>query len=249
MIGGSSKVFFSNVSETRSADLFPFPFHHEPYWKPVSHGVRKLEPTLTQHWSYRYYLHRSELFNDIRAIPLVVAAISLALIFVHVLFCGIRSCINPAKAERGASQDRDTHPQPLSEQLKAHIRFFGGYTIFGFMLARLVGSMTLFYLSTVTLRLCEIIRFGKCPEAFFIIPFVSVPRIVFDHWRLTLTIELCCSLRLHLHRFTGLEHPCNRRQPFHPLFCPWGLCIPWLVATREVQRTPSRYRWRQCALD
>jgi len=59
----------------------------------------------------------------------------------------------------------ETHLQALSEPLKVHIRCFNGYTIFGFMLARLAGNVTLFYISTATLRPCENFQFGECPDS------------------------------------------------------------------------------------
>lgn len=48
------------------------------------------------------------------------------------------------------------------------------YTIYGFMLARLIGSVALFYLSTITLGQCEKVQVGECPEAYFTIPYVSL---------------------------------------------------------------------------
>jgi len=42
------------------------------------------------------------------------------------------------------------------------------------MLARLFGSVALFYLSMITLCQCEKIEVKECPEAYFTISYVSV---------------------------------------------------------------------------
>jgi len=114
--------------------------------------------------------------NDIRAIPLAVAAVSLVLLSLHVLYRGVYHYLN-RKTEEDGGEDvgpGETSPEGLSARLKAHTRIFGGYTIYGFMLARLLGSVALFYLSTITLRQCEKIEVGECPEAYFTVPYVSV---------------------------------------------------------------------------
>jgi len=101
----------------------------------------------------------------------------LGLLSLHVLFRGIYYCINRAKEKEDGGQDElgdlETCPERLSAGLKAHTRSFGGYTIYGFMLARLLGSVALFYLSTITLRQCDKIQVGECPEAYFAVPYVS----------------------------------------------------------------------------
>ena len=130
--------------------------------------------TLTSSIPFR----RRRLFNDIRAIPLAVAAVSLGLLSLHVLFRGIYCYISRAKEKEDGGQDElgdlETCRVGLSARFKAHICSFGGYTIYGFMLARLLGSVALFYLSTITLRQCDKIQVGECPEAYFAVPYVSV---------------------------------------------------------------------------
>ena len=101
---------------------------------------------------------------------------SLGLLSLHVLYRGVYHYLN-RKTEEDGGEDvglGETHPEGLSARLKAHTRIFGGYTIYGFMLARLLGSVALFYLSTITLRQCEKIEVGECPEAYFTVPYVSV---------------------------------------------------------------------------
>jgi hypothetical protein len=118
---------------------------------------------------------RWRLFNDIRAIPLAVAALSLGLLSLHVLLRGSYYYIN-RKTREGGGPDAlgETRREGLSAKLKAQTRIFGGYTIYGFMLARLFGSLALFYLSTMTLGQCEKIQVGECPEAYFTVSYVSV---------------------------------------------------------------------------
>ena len=117
------------------------------------------------------------MFNDIRVIPLAVASVSLGLLSLHVLYRGIYYCINHKTEEDGGQDglgDLETHPEWLSARLQAYAHIFGGYTIYGFMLARLIGSAALFYLSTITLGQCEMVQVGECPEAYFTIPYVSL---------------------------------------------------------------------------
>lgn len=60
----------------------------------------------------------------------------------------------------------------LRTRFEAHIRSYGGYVIFGFMVARLVGSLSLLYLSAITTgRSCQSIALGF--ES-LVITFVSV---------------------------------------------------------------------------
>jgi hypothetical protein len=123
---------------------------------------------------------RWKLFNDIRAIPLAVAAVSFGLLSLHVICRGIYHYINRKAEEEDGGQpedglgDMETRREGLYARLKGYTRIFGGYTIYGFMLARLFGSMALFYLSTITLGQCEKIQVGECPEAYFTVSYVSV---------------------------------------------------------------------------
>ena len=109
---------------------------------------------------------------------MAVAAVSLVLLSLHALYRGIYYCINRKTELEEEDGGRDglgeTRLEGLSTRLKAHTRIFGGYMIYGFMLARLFGSMALFYLSMITLRQCEKIEVEECPEAYFTISYVSV---------------------------------------------------------------------------
>jgi len=102
--------------------------------------------------------------------------VSLVLISLHAFYRGVYYCINRKTEEVDGGEDGlgETHPEGLSARLKAHTRVFGGYTIYGFMLARLFGSVALFCLSIITLRQCAKIEVGECPEAYFTVPYVSV---------------------------------------------------------------------------
>jgi len=121
-----------------------------------------------------FLFFRWRLFNDIRAIPLAVAAVSLVLLSLHALY-RVYYCINRKTEELDGGEDGrgETHPEGLSARLKAQTCVFGGYTIYGFMLVRLFGSVALFSLSMITLRQCKKIEVGECPEAYFTVPYVS----------------------------------------------------------------------------
>jgi len=143
-------------------------------WWDVS--VRKFEVPNWWFPTFFSWILRWKLFNDICAIPLGVAAVSLVLLSLHALYRGIYHCINCKTEEEDGGKDglRETCPEGLSARLKAHVFIFSGYAIYGFMLACLFGSMVLFYLSIVTLHQCTKAEVGECPEAYFTIPYVSV---------------------------------------------------------------------------
>lgn len=70
-------------------------------------------------------------------------------------------------------------PSGYLQTLNRHVSYFGGYTLVGFMLARLIGGASLLILSTKTLRnTCDIISFTACPETFLTSTFVSDSRNV-----------------------------------------------------------------------
>ncbi|KAF8953252.1 multidrug resistance-associated ABC transporter [Flammula alnicola] len=115
--------------------------------------------------SFRY-------FDDIRFIPLAFAYLSICLLLLHVLVLRVafrrRTLVGHQPVEDSDVFDLDDTRQisGFKEKIKAHIQYYGGYTIFGFMVARLAGSVALLQLSRATLQKCESQTLGECPEGF-----------------------------------------------------------------------------------
>jgi hypothetical protein len=102
-------------------------------------------------------------FNDIRVIPLAAATVSLE---IPCMLFFVAS--NPPSISKRRNEARHS---------EGHTYSF--LTIFGFMLAHLIGSVTLSYLSTATLKPCEKIQFGQYPEAFSYHPIREFPASCF----------------------------------------------------------------------
>ncbi|KAF8965967.1 ABC transporter type 1, transmembrane domain-containing protein [Flammula alnicola] len=125
----------------------------------------------------RYLVPDSDerLFKDIRSIPFAVACLSIGLQVVHILAFWVISFIggkSPKSEEANVLDVVDTRHLGLSEKLKKHVAYYGGNTIFGFMVARLSGSVTLLQLSQTTLRKCDANALKECPEAFLTVAFL-----------------------------------------------------------------------------
>ncbi|KAF9483592.1 multidrug resistance-associated ABC transporter [Pholiota conissans] len=114
--------------------------------------------------------------NDVRSIPFIVAAASLGLQVIHLLVYGAQVAVRRKRASTDSESETEIQPARagLVEELKSHIAFYGGYTIFGFMLERLTGSAILLYLSKKTLR--STCSSGgslvECPEGFLTATFL-----------------------------------------------------------------------------
>ncbi|KDR74315.1 hypothetical protein GALMADRAFT_250126 [Galerina marginata CBS 339.88] len=129
---------------------------------------------------------------DTRVIPFAVACLTLAFQAMHAIVVGLRFFRKP-KHDDISLVDPTTHCEPsgLAQRLKDHVRSYGGYVIFGFMVARLAGSVVLLYLSTVTLRSCEV-KPKACPELFMTITYVyssllALVALVWKRWSTSLT--------------------------------------------------------------
>ena len=95
----------------------------------------------------------------------------------HILACTLHSLVKRTRNDETAlnysAQDEVTHAGYL-QALDKRVAYFGGYTITGFMLARLIGSASLLFLSKRTLRnTCNETSFAECPEALLTSIFVS----------------------------------------------------------------------------
>ncbi|KAJ3508927.1 hypothetical protein NLJ89_g5494 [Agrocybe chaxingu] len=108
---------------------------------------------------------------DTRIVPLAVAAISLGCLVLQLAFHVVLSQFRKRSIER---EVRDATPHCTHfQKIEHHVQFYGGYTIYAFMLARLVGVATLLYLSTVSVRQCNLNTEQKtCPESFFSLTYV-----------------------------------------------------------------------------
>ncbi|KDR83044.1 hypothetical protein GALMADRAFT_134555 [Galerina marginata CBS 339.88] len=90
-------------------------------------------------------------------------------------------------------------PVGLGQKLKSHVHYYGGYTIFGFMVARLAGSVALLYLSVTTIHGCasnpawtNLDALTECPErlmttSFLYASVLSLVALVFKEWKTSTT--------------------------------------------------------------
>lgn len=115
--------------------------------------------------------------NDLRAIPFAIVCASLGWQIIHLLTSGLLYLVKRTRnGETPVSDGAADHSQlpGFLHKFKRHVTYFGGYTIVGFMLARLLGSTALVILSRRTLQTtCDTTSPAKCPEAFLTITFVS----------------------------------------------------------------------------
>ena len=118
--------------------------------------------------------------NDLRAIPFAIVCAFLGWQIIHMLAYRLHSLVKRARNDEtlfnNGSTD-DVQLPGLSNKIKRHVTYFGGYTIVGFMFARLLGSSVLWILSRRTVQTtCDATFLVKCPEVFLTMTFVSRPR-------------------------------------------------------------------------
>ncbi|CAA7262907.1 unnamed protein product [Cyclocybe aegerita] len=100
---------------------------------------------------------------DTRTVPLAVAAISLGCLVLQLAFHVVHSQLQ----KRPGDVHDTTSDGTLFQKINHHVQFYGGYTIYAFMLARLVGVVTLLYLSSISVRQCNFnTERQSCPEYF-----------------------------------------------------------------------------------
>lgn len=108
--------------------------------------------------------------NDLLILPVVFAYISA----LWQTITGISQAVRiAARRANNPTPDPDTG---LVEGLKVHVHSYGGYVIFGFMIARLLGSLSLLYLSLVAPQQhCQHTPVYKFCVKPVVMTFVSIP--------------------------------------------------------------------------
>jgi len=89
------------------------------------------------------FKHTQRPQQDLRLVPFAIAGLSLTIEVLCALICALLR----------SRQADDEEPQETSRttrrhRIRKHIQYYGGYTIYGFMVARLVGTLLLLHLST-----------------------------------------------------------------------------------------------------
>ncbi|KAF5317797.1 hypothetical protein D9619_012673 [Psilocybe cf. subviscida] len=100
--------------------------------------------------------------NDIRVVPLGVAGVTAVLLVLQALVASIQRL----RRRRNAPIDNDGRE---AGGIRAHMKHFGSYTIFGFMIARVLGTTVLLGLSRVTLAQCGL---SACAERFLMVTYL-----------------------------------------------------------------------------
>ncbi|KAF9476113.1 multidrug resistance-associated ABC transporter [Pholiota conissans] len=151
--------------------------------------------------------------NDVRSIPLIVVAASFGLQAIFLTVHGVKVAVGRRKCS-SIECESNVEIQPpnvgLLKKLQEHIAYYGGCTIIGFMLARLIGSAILLYLSWRTLqKTCHSESPGNCPEAFLTTAFLystilGLMSVLSKTWSISATrhniIVLLSTLTVYLYR-------------------------------------------------
>jgi len=139
----------------------------------------------------------------LRLVPIVIASLSLTIEVLHGLLSAFRSTPSEGDHEEAENIVRRT---PL-QGIKRHIQYYGGYTIYGSMFGRLVGTLLLLYLSIPNTLRCQPpmgwssgTSTTECPDYFLSLTFVSHPVISFGRYTRLATFNSstplsCLSLR------------------------------------------------------
>lgn len=137
-----------------------------------------------------------------RLVPIVIASLSLT---IEVLY-GLLSAFRSTPSEGDHEAENIVRRTPL-QGIKRHIQYYGGYTIYGFMFGRLVGTLLLLYLSIPNTLRCQPpmgwssgTSTTECPDYFLSLTFVSHPVISFGRYTRLATFNSstplsCLSLR------------------------------------------------------
>ena len=114
--------------------------------------------------------------QDLRLVPFAIAGLSLTIEVLYALICALLRA-RQADDEESEETSRTTRRHRIRE----HIQYYGGYTIYGFMVARLVGTLLLLHLSTDNASKCQPTKgwLGlrnlptECPDYILSLTFVS----------------------------------------------------------------------------
>ena len=127
-----------------------------------------------------------------RLVPIVIASLSLTIEVLYGLLSAFRSTPSEGDHEEAENIVRRT---PL-QGIKRHIQYYGGYTIYGFMFGRLVGTLLLLYLSIPNTLRCQPpmgwssgTSTTECPDYFLSLTFVSHPVISFGRYTRLATFQ------------------------------------------------------------
>ena len=151
-----------------------------------SNSVRQASPTHANNCHY----YSISFPSDTRSIPFAVAC----LVFGFQLLRAMVLCSMSYHATtnhtskptaKGSEREREgsTHNADFFSKFRQHVSGYGGYQIFGFMVARFAGCFALLLLSGIGLRACEVdLRcewkgfLTSCPEIYMVATYVGPTR-------------------------------------------------------------------------
>lgn len=173
-----------------------------------------------------------------------MGVVALTLAF-HILYYRIRPSKKRTPVEIHALGGNDLGSRNWSGNLASHILHLGGYVVYGFMVAGLAGTITLFGLSAVTVRDWSL-RTGTdgihCPEFPLTITYVSADFVGFTTRRLIHHKVVCFCVSVRCPPVKADKPPMHKIQYDHITFCPRGLCIQRSVSHGDVYKATSRQR-------
>ncbi|PPQ97414.1 hypothetical protein CVT26_006798 [Gymnopilus dilepis] len=146
-----------------------------------------------------------KLWKESRTIPFIVTSLSLVSLLLQIL---VSSVTKKRDDDVTAGENDATQAGGVRSALKRHVGSYGGYTIFGFMVARLAGCVALLVMSFVSLRAAgctlkfedkesswidqSLDALAECPEllmtiSYFYATLLALNALVWTKWRNTLT--------------------------------------------------------------
>jgi len=124
--------------------------------------------------------------SDTRFIPFAVACLVFGFQLLHSVILGSKSYYGitdytSKPTTNGGDRELSSHDADFLLKIRRHVSGCGGYQIFGFMVARLMGCSALLLLSGITLRACQVdLRsewkgcLTSCPEIYMVATYVGL---------------------------------------------------------------------------
>ena len=126
--------------------------------------------------------------SDTRSIPFAVACLVFgfqllyAMVLCFMSYYGTTDhASKPTANGSERERERSTHNADFFWKFRQHVSGYGGYQIFGFMVARFAGCFALLLLSGISLRACEVdLRsewkgfLTSCPEIYMVATYVCL---------------------------------------------------------------------------
>lgn len=158
----ASEFLHTQISVSTASAPSNMPWHPDVFASDVASGG---QVTLNKPDLWSLVLHGASpaaIYTDNLIVPAYVAATSAALLVLHILliWTPVRRFISQLQKNKNIS-DNNREPQPTTQafgilaEVREHVAFHGGPTIFFYMVFRFLGSLALLGLSVTSLVLDE----------------------------------------------------------------------------------------------